>query len=104
MGEVFERHTNESGVFDEIFFLADDDGLAGVDFCVLDRTAGVCDIGLALDAEALEACAAAEAGDGDLAGEALIFEAVGHALRERVDGRAAGSNDRIGDFDRIDLR
>ena len=72
-------------------------------FFVLDRAAGVGDVGLAGLAEALEAAAGADAVDGDLAGEAFILEALGHALGQREDGRGAGGDDVAAHRCRIDF-
>ncbi len=71
---------------------------------VLDGPAGVGDVGLAGLAEALEPGARADAVDGDLAGEALILEALGHPLAEREDRRTAGGDDVAGQRQGVNLR
>ena len=63
------------------------EGGAVGDFFVLDRAAGIGDIGLAGFAEALEASPGADAVDGDLAGVAFAFEALSHGFGERENGR-----------------
>ena len=52
----------------------------------------------------LEAGAGADRVNGDVAVVALVLEALGHPLRQREDGRAAGGHDVAGDVERIDHR
>ena len=86
----------------EFNWLAVDVG-AGFNFAVLDGARGVADVGFALDAETLEAGAAANGRDrgGDAA---FVCPQFRHALAEREDGRAAGGDDAaIGVFQRVNF-
>ena len=115
LGQLLQGHVHQEGVLradhDRHAVGADAepdwlaaDGLAGGQFIVLDRAAGVGDIGLARLAEALEAGTGADAVDGDVAGVAFVTEQLGHGLTERVDGRTPGRDDVALHRGRIDRR
>ena len=89
----------------EFDWLAVDVG-AGFNFAVLDGARGVADVGFALDAESLEAGAAANGRDGG-GDAAFVCPQFRHALAEREtveSGRAAGGDDAaIGVFQRVNF-
>ena len=78
------------------------DSLTVGHFLVLDRPAGVGNVGFAAGAEPLEAGAAADAVDADVAGVALVLEPLDHALGQREHGGTAGGNDVALYVERVD--